>query len=127
LEAVPAGRLHLTVRSGLRAGELDVVTRAGEVTSARVRLEKGGGVSGRLVDEKGAPVSGWVGIVEANDEERAEPMLADDTGRFVLSPVAPGRHVLRAQLGRTLRVEVPVEVRPGEILEAGDVVLRARK
>jgi protocatechuate 3,4-dioxygenase beta subunit len=65
------------------------------------RLEPGLTVSGRVLDEGGAPVSGARVSLESPDERftfRSGGELTDDAGAFAVEGVAPGAYTVSAQM-----------------------------
>ncbi len=88
-----------------------------------VRLVLGGrslAITGTVLDGSGRPAKGWR-VELANAGGADEVSRTDRQGRFVLSGLAPGAHVLRARGPR------PEDVVDSEPLEAGarDVVITA--
>ncbi|WP_426750390.1 carboxypeptidase regulatory-like domain-containing protein [Myxococcus sp. Y35] len=116
VEDVPAGPISVsaTLADG-RAGAVEAVSTAGETTQVEVVVEAGGGVSGRLVDARGAPVAEAFVDVDGI----ASPPTGPD-GRFSLTDLAPGSHRLIAWSRTTARAERQVSLASGKVLEVGD-------
>jgi len=119
LEAVPAGRLHVTVKNGERVGEGELQIKPGESATLTVRLVEGGVVKGRLVAPGGRPASGWVGLLTIEGEENRESLAVDNSGLFELSQVTPGEYLLNVA-GQ--KATTPVTVKAGEVVNVGDIV-----
>jgi protocatechuate 3,4-dioxygenase beta subunit len=88
----------------------------GAIGGLEIRLLRGATVRGRLVDEKGEGVRGYV-----HDEKRCFAAVNDD-GRYLLPRLLPGRHVLEAgRGGLNLLREITVE--EGERVEGIEFIL----
>lgn len=80
--------LVATHRDHLPSVPQKVTLREGELVDVQVELSPGVGISGRVVDEAGAPISGVsVGLIPRG----VEPVLTDSDGRFDIRPVREGR------------------------------------
>lgn len=123
MDDVPAGNLHILVRSEGRAAQTQVVTAAGVEARVSVKLEEGGTLRGHLADSKGQPINGAVLLHQALGSPDLDERQVDDSGVFTLSPVPPGAYLLLATSGRR-RVEVPVTVAPGQVLDLGELRMR---
>jgi hypothetical protein len=97
----------------------------------RVVLRRGGSVSGTFTDDQGLPVvRGWVELWEPGETGGARRMAhVDETGRFLLQGLAPGRYmleatVLAASVDRS--TVLPVEVKDGEQVEVSPRLEKGR-
>jgi protocatechuate 3,4-dioxygenase beta subunit len=129
--AVPVGKPQtLTTRSALaRFFSADLAPAAGEHLELELTLLAGGSVSGRVLDEQGAPIEG--AEVQALGREffgnptadlREEKSAAD--GRFTLTGLTPGKvwlHVEHESYQEIL--SPPFELADGETRAHGDLVL----
>jgi hypothetical protein len=107
---LPAGDYGLRILAGeFLPVRVTVHARPGATESLPdLVFERGCTVEGRVSDADGAAVSG--ARVECLDDEwAADPTETSAEGRFTLSPLAPGRHLLGATLpGRAARVWLDV-------------------
>jgi hypothetical protein len=101
--------------------------RAGEHVVLDLRLESGGTLAGRVVDESGA------GVADAELEVSTDPVMmgfggfevregkSDGDGRFTLAHVLPGSLIVRAECEGRLEGREELVLAPGET--RGDLVL----
>jgi protocatechuate 3,4-dioxygenase beta subunit len=103
---------------------------AGERRTLEVRLEAGGRLAGRVVDEQGAPIAGasvratkrgrWFGF----DDPLVRRGVTDAEGRFALEAVATGAvGLIAAAPGRLESDKLDVELAPEGSLEGLELVL----
>lgn len=95
-----------------------VAVAAPETAAAPPPPAGAGAVSGRVVDEAGAPVAG--AAVAVADREA----VTDGEGRFLVAGLPPGGHAVRyAAPGFAPAFAGPVVVRDGAVADAGELVL----
>ncbi len=113
IEGLPPGRyaLSLRVEGFLNASvEADVV--AGTTTRAPdVRLDAGLSVTGQVLDLRGRPLPG-VRVVSLGRQWESGVGDTDETGRFVMGELLPGRHTL-AVTTPGMEARLDVDVRAG--------------
>ncbi|MHC4079035.1 MAG: carboxypeptidase regulatory-like domain-containing protein, partial [Planctomycetota bacterium] len=106
-------------KTGLATEQRDIVVGTTDVT---IELQRLGAIEGVLVDEHSKPVAGsrisiaggWRGLANMMALERGAT-ITDETGRFRLESVRPGRPQVRARGDSHLPVTSErVRVRPGE-------------
>lgn len=102
LADVDAGENTLVVRATGYAVKTDwVEVREHDSTGGlTIRLEPGGLVEGRVVNEAGAPVAGatiWDGATQPHERQWATPLAKSDAqGAFTIPSLSPGNHTLAA-------------------------------
>jgi protocatechuate 3,4-dioxygenase beta subunit len=134
LKVAKAGYVEQTVKAPRPAGT--------DPADLRVGMIRGAAISGRVVDETGAPVQGAMLVaweMESAGSQRA--IRTNDLGEFRIGGLSEGVFFLGATTpgsfrgpqspvdGRMLRdavaaVRPPVRVRPGDSVDAGDIVIR---
>lgn len=104
--------------------------RRGVGLDVALRLDRGGSVAGRVLDERGEPLAGALVYLLPPDspgvsDPRTVPTVrSGEDGGFLFAGVPPGTFDLGAATpDRIPRVADPVKVRVDEISPAGDLVL----
>lgn len=90
-----------------------------EVDVGVLQIHPAGAVDGRVVDTRGAPISG----VRVDDDRSGESKNTGRGGRFRLDHVAAGAGELSFMLAGFLEHEERLEWTPGVLLDIGDIVL----
>ncbi|MCE9670094.1 carboxypeptidase regulatory-like domain-containing protein [Myxococcus stipitatus] len=101
-----------------RAGTVNATTAPGAPVDVEVVVEAGGGITGRLVDAKGAPIDR--GVVDIDGI--SSPATGPD-GRFRVADVAPGEHQLIAWSPKLERTARKLTLTAGKVQDLGDVKL----
>lgn len=101
-----SAKLHVTAK-GYRAADVEIAIRD-EAPEQTIRLERGGTVSGRVVNVQGAPIAGARivgGYPDEHDPEGYYRATTDAQGRFELDPApAPGTPFYAFAAGHALTV-----------------------
>ncbi len=109
------GTLYGTDRRCLFEGDNDLGDIVLDVASA---------VSGRVVSKDGKPIGGVaISTQDAIEDGFQTDAQSDASGRFVLAHLAAGQHTFNASASGWTSIDVSVETRAGETLDAGDTVL----
>jgi hypothetical protein len=116
VEDMVAGPVSITVTlPDGRAGKADATSVAGGTTQVDVVVEAGGGLTGRLLDPRGAPLPDTFVDVDGVSSPRTG---AD--GRFRLDDLAPGSHRVSVWRAGGLRAERQVTLTAGKVVDLGD-------
>ncbi len=122
--------IMLLPRDGFTADLALVELVPGETITVQADVTRGSRVSGRVVDEEGAPIPGVeVGVhVSGQSEEggwgRNHLTTTTDDGRFDVAPIAPGALCVTARAERYGTVILDLgESRSGAHFQAGSIIL----
>jgi protocatechuate 3,4-dioxygenase beta subunit len=117
---------------GWRHGVPVRVDDAAEVEGIEIRLAAPTRVTGRVVDEQGQPVAGFeIQSYCSGGFTKAAPPKSGEDGRFVAGPWnirTPTQWVLNKTKSETHRLakRQRFDIRPGETLDVGDLVVQSR-
>jgi hypothetical protein len=122
-------RLHVRHKDYAPSVVGDVVVRRESEAAADVVLSAGGRVAGRLVDGEGRPLRGRAALLEIDGQPPSRSLAdllsgeADADGRYRLSAVPPGSHVLALSAPGHSVTKVDVRVRDGQDTDLGETAL----
>ena len=125
-DAPPAGRKVVVVRA---PGHLPRVRQMTDVSgSLTLYLERGGTITGRVVDAEGkaavgARVEQSVAVQPGKPPPRLPRCYADDTGGFSLDGLEPGRVTIYATRGKLRSAAVEFEMTERGSVDADELVL----
>ncbi len=115
---LPAGTLPLSISGGDLPQDLfEVDLAAGETVTRDFELSPVSDLTGRLVDEEGAPVEASIEVVPADGSAAIDGVSSGPDGQFTLSSIPAGDYVLVVGSG----ISVPIS--QGESTDLGDVTL----
>jgi hypothetical protein len=123
LDGVEPGPVQVSVRSrDGRFATASAEVQAGATAPVELSLERAPAVTGRVVDESGAPLPAAVVLVDY--QPRPEAPRPD--GRFLLTDLSPGEHVFLAGTAPGLTSSPHrVTLAAGQQLELGDLAVLA--
>ena len=136
IRGLPQTKLNVSVELGQTTGVMPprerVVVRSGGTETLDLQLETGVAVTGRAVDEIGAPIAG-AAVSALTDTEEASGLghkMSADDGRFTLLLPSGGAQFYFNSLPDGFAYPVPqifkkLDIKPGqEAVDLGDIVLK---
>ncbi|NMO21118.1 peptide-binding protein [Pyxidicoccus fallax] len=116
VEDMVAGPVSLTATlPDGRAGKAEATSIPGGTTRVDIVVEAGGGLTGRLLDTRGAPLQDTFVDVDGV----MSPRTGAD-GRFRLDDLAPGAHRVSVWKAGGLRADRQVTLTAGKVVDLGD-------